>query len=97
LNGLNYTTKVIEPISGRVMEVYTKEPELQFYGGNFLDGSITGKDKKKYGYRRAFCLETQHFPDSPNKPQFPSVVLNPAEKYYSICIYKLRPLQGKIE
>lgn len=87
MNGLNYATKVIEPISGRVMEVYTNELGLQFYGGNFLDGSITGKDKKN-GHRRAFCLETQHFPDSPNKPQFPSVVLNPTEKYYSICIYK---------
>lgn len=86
--GHNYAAKVVEPISGRVMEVYTNEPGLQFYGGNFLDGSIIGKEGKSYKYRTAFCLETQHFPDSPNKKNFPNTVLNPGEEYYSICIYK---------
>ena len=86
--GLNYAARVVEPISGRVMEVYTNEPGLQFYGGNFLDGSILGKEDKPYKYRTAFCLETQHFPDSPNQPHFPDTRLNPGEEYYSICIYK---------
>jgi len=88
LEGLNYAAKVIEPISGRTMEVYTNEPGLQFYGGNFLDGSVIGKHKNKYKYRTAFCLETQHFPDSPNQPNFPTTKLNPGEEYYSVCIYK---------
>ncbi len=88
LSGLNYAAKVIEPVSGRRMEVYTNEPGLQFYGGNFLDGTITGKRGKAYDFRGAFCLETQHFPDSPNHAHFPSTVLNPGEEYYSICVYK---------
>ncbi len=86
--GYNYAAKVIEPTSGRTMEVYTNEPGLQFYGGNFLDGSIIGKEGKTYKHRTAFCLETQHFPDSPNNEHFPSTKLNPEEEYYSICIYK---------
>ncbi|MDD7885122.1 aldose epimerase family protein [Flavivirga sp. 57AJ16] len=88
LEALNYAAKVKEPVSGRIMEVFTNEPGLQFYGGNFLDGSIKGKDGKAYKYRTAFCLETQHFPDSPNNSHFPSTVLNPGKQYYSICIYK---------
>ncbi|MBC7847437.1 MAG: galactose mutarotase [Flavobacterium sp.] len=88
LNGLNFAAKILDPISGRQMEVYTNEPGLQFYGGNFLDGSVVGKDKKTYHHRTAFCLETQHFPDSPNKEHFPSTRLNPGMEYYSICIYK---------
>ncbi len=88
LEGYNYAAKVIEPISGRTMEVFTNEPGLQFYGGNFLDGSIIGKEDKPYNHRTAFCLETQHFPDSPNKEHFPSTVLKPGEEYHSICIYK---------
>ena len=88
----NYAAKVVEPISGRVMEVYTNEPGLQFYGGNFLDGTV-GKDGKSYKHRTAFCLETQHFPDSPNKKHFPSTQLNPEDKYYSICIYKFSTLK----
>ena len=86
--GLTFAARVIEPESGRTLEVYTNEPGLQFYGGNFLDGSDTGKEGKVYGYRSAFCLETQHFPDSPNKPGFPSVILNPGEEYKSVCVYK---------
>jgi aldose 1-epimerase len=88
LEGLNYAAKVIEPVSGRTLEVYTNEPGLQFYGGNFLNGTQIGKNNKLYEYRTAFCLETQHFPDSPNKMHFPTTTLNPGEEYYSICIYK---------
>lgn len=88
LDGLNYAAKVIEPISGRVMEVLTNEPGLQFYGGNFLDGTVVGKTGKTYDFRGAFCLESQHFPDSPHHPHFPSTVLQPGEGYYSVCIYR---------
>jgi len=77
-----------EPTSGRVIEVYTTEPGVQLYSGNFLDGSITGKSGKVYKKHYGFCLETQHFPDSPNKPNFPSVVLRPGETYTTITIYK---------
>ncbi len=87
-NGLTYAARVVAPKTGRTMEVYTNEPGLQFYSGNFLDSSETGKRGKVYEHRSAFCLETQHFPDSPNKPGFPSVILNPGEKYKSICVYK---------
>ena len=86
--GLNYAAKVIEPESGRTLEVFTNEPGIQFYGGNFMNGSDSGKGGKVFGYRGALALETQHFPDSPNKPEFPSTILNPGEEYYSICIYK---------
>jgi aldose 1-epimerase len=79
---------VYEPESGRVMEVWSTEPGLQFYGGNFLDGSITGKGGWVYQYRNGFCLEPQHFPDSPNQPDFPSVVLKPGQVYKNTIIYK---------
>jgi aldose 1-epimerase len=79
---------VYEPDSGRSMEVWTQEPGVQFYSGNFLDGSITGKDGAVYEHRSGFCLETQHFPDSPNHDNFPSVVLNPDEVYKTRTIYK---------
>lgn len=79
---------VYEPASGRMMEVYTTEPGLQFYGGNFLNGQAVGKAGKPYAFRSAFCLETQHFPDSPNQPQFPSTVLRPGETYHHVCAYK---------
>jgi aldose 1-epimerase len=85
---LELAAKVYEPTSGRVMEVYTVEPGIQFYSGNFLDGSITGKSGKVYKKHYGFCLETQHFPDSPNKPEFPSVVLKPGEKYSTETVYK---------
>lgn len=87
-DGYYFAARVVEPFSGRVMEVYTNEPGLQFYGGNFLDGSITGKERKKYHHRSAFCLESQHFPDSPNQKHFPPTLLTPKEEYYSICVYK---------
>ena len=77
-----------EPNSGRFMEIYTTEPGIQFYSGNFLDGTITGKSGTKYGFRNGFCLETQHYPDSPNQPQFPSTVLRPGETYSTKTIEK---------
>jgi len=85
---LSLAARVYEPGTGRVMEVYTTEPGMQFYSGNFLDGSITGKGSQVYQKRSAFCLETQHFPDSPNKPNFPSTVLKPGQHYSSTTIYK---------
>ncbi len=86
--GLNHAAKVVEPTSGRTLEVYTNEPGIQFYGGNFMTGKDSGKGGKVFAYRGAFCLETQHFPDSPNKPEFPSTILNPGQEYYSVCVYK---------
>ena len=80
--------QVHEPTSGRVLEVYTTEPGVQFYSGNFLDGTINGKGGKIYNHRYGFCLETQHFPDSPNKPQFPSTVLRSGENYTQTTIFK---------
>lgn len=80
--------RVVEPNSGRVLEVWSDQPGLQFYAGNFLDGSITGKDGKVYQRRTAIAMEPQHFPDSPNKPQFPSVELKPGETYHSTIEYK---------
>lgn len=80
--------RVYEPRSGRVMEVLTTEPGLQFYTGNFLDGSIVGKGGKSYGHRNGFCMETQHYPDSPNHPDFPSTILAPGDVYQSTTIYR---------
>ncbi len=78
---------VLEPTSGRTLEVRTTQPGVQLYSGNFLDGSITGKGGRRYGHRSGFCLETQHFPDSPNEPVFPSVVLRPGEEYAEETIF----------
>lgn len=85
---ISYAAKVLEPESGRTMEVYTNEPGLQFYTGNFLDGTAIGKEGVPYVFRGAFCMETQHYPDSPNKPDFPSAILEPGQEYYSVCVYK---------
>lgn len=79
---------VYEPTSGRVMEVLTTEPGLQFYAGNFLDGTRVGKSGKKYVYRSGFCLETQHYPDSPNQPKFPNTILRPGETLRSTTIHR---------
>ncbi len=79
--------RVYETTSGRVMEVSTTEPGIQFYSGNFLDGSITGKEGHVYKHRTGFCLETQHFPDSPNKPKFPSTILRPGQQYDTRTVY----------
>lgn len=88
---LTLAATVYEPTSGRVMEVWTTEPGVQFYAGNFLDGSNIGKEGKAYKHRYGFCLETQHFPDSPNKQdneKFPSVVLRPGKQFESQTIYR---------
>jgi aldose 1-epimerase len=86
--GLELGVRVYEPTTGRVMEVYTTEPGVQFYAGNFLDGSNVGKGGKVYEYRSAICLEAQHFPDSPNQPRFPTVELEPGQEYRKTTIYK---------
>ncbi|WP_146598538.1 aldose epimerase family protein [Novipirellula aureliae] len=80
--------KVVEPQSGRVLEVRTTEPGVQFYSGNFLNGRLKGKSGKTYQHRGGFCLETQHYPDSPNQPSFPSTILNPGEEYRSTTTFK---------
>lgn len=85
---LKLAARVYEPTTGRVMEVHTTEPGLQFYSGNFLDGSQVGKNGTAYQHRSGFCLEAQHFPDSPNKPEFPSTVLEPGAVYEQTTIYK---------
>jgi len=76
------------PVTGIQLEVYTTEPGIQVYTGNFLDGTITGKNGAVYAKRNAICLETQKYPDSPNKPNWPSPYLKPGERYTSRCIYK---------
>jgi aldose 1-epimerase len=86
--GLSLAARVTEKTSGRVMEVWTTQPGIQFYSGNFLDGTCIGKGGTPYAYRTGFCLETQHFPDSPNKPSFPSTVLRPGEKFSSTTVYR---------
>ncbi|MBP9900992.1 MAG: galactose mutarotase [Verrucomicrobia subdivision 3 bacterium] len=85
---LTHAATVTEPTSGRVMEVWTTEPGIQFYTGNFLDGSITGKGGWTYQARNGFCFEPQHFPDSPNQPSFPTTVLKPGQTYQNTIIYK---------
>jgi aldose 1-epimerase len=85
---LALAARVEEPESGRVMEVWTDQPAIQLYTGNFLDGSVVGKGGKAYKKHYAFCLETQHYPDSPNRPNFPSTVLRPGETFRSVSLYK---------
>jgi aldose 1-epimerase len=85
---LALAARAYEPTTGRVMEVYTTEPGVQFYTGNFLDGSITGKGGQVYQQRYGFCLETQHFPDSPNQPKFPSTTLKPGQRYATTTSYR---------
>lgn len=79
---------VHDPASGRVLEVLTTEPGIQFYGGNFLDGTLTGKSGSKYLFRGGFCLETQHYPDSPNQKSFPSSILRPGKTFRSVTVYR---------
>lgn len=86
--GLVLAARVMDPKSGRIVECYTTEPGVQFYTANFLDGTIRGKDGKVYGHRSAFTLETQHFPDSPNQPKFPSTELKPGETYHQTTVFK---------
>ncbi|HUL45284.1 MAG TPA: aldose epimerase family protein [Bacteroidota bacterium] len=85
---LSLAAKVFEPASGRIMEVWTTEPGLQFYSGNFLDGTAQGKSGRVYGKHYGFCLEAQHFPDSPHEPTFPAVVLRPGDRYHQETIYQ---------
>jgi aldose 1-epimerase len=85
---LSFAARAEDPESGRIMEVYTTEPGLQFYSGNFLDGTLKGKSGCWYIRRGGFCLETQHYPDSPNQPQFPDTILRPGKIFRSQTIYK---------
>ena len=88
-NDLTFAASLYHPGSGRLMEVFTTEPGIQFYSGNFLDGTLTNtKGGAKYVKHYALCLETQHFPNSPNQPNFPSTILKPGETYKHTCIYK---------
>jgi aldose 1-epimerase len=87
-SGLELAARVHEPSTGRILEIHTTEPGVQFYSANFLDGTITGKQGRVYKQHYAFCLETQHFPDSPNHPSFPSTILSPGQTYHSRTVYK---------
>jgi len=87
-DSLHLAARVYDPDSGREMAVLTTEPGLQFYSGNFLDGSLTGKEGVAYSKRSGFALETQHFPNSPNEPDFPSTILYPDETYTSRTVYR---------
>jgi aldose 1-epimerase len=80
--------ELYDPTSGRVMQVFTTEPGIQFYSGNFLDGTIKGKSGAVYGHRSGLCLETQHFPDSPNQPNFPSTALKKGQGYHSVTEFR---------
>jgi len=86
-DGLELAARVMEPTTGRTLEIHTTEPGLQFYSGNFLDGTLTGKGGQTYGHRTGFCLETQHYPDSPNQPSFPSTILRPGEEYRTRTVF----------
>ena len=84
---LEEAAEVYEPSSGRVLKVLTDQPGIQFYSGNFLDGSVKGKGGKSLELRSALCLETQHFPDSPNDSDFPSTELKPGKRYHTVTVY----------
>jgi aldose 1-epimerase len=86
--GVRLAAEVFDPKSGRVLQVFTLEPGIQFYSGNFLDGTVRGKAGKLYAHRTGFCLETQHFPDSPNHANFPSTTLKPGQTYHSTTIFR---------
>ncbi len=88
LGKFGLAARITEPSTGRVLEVWSDQPGVQFYCGNFLDGTLTGKGGKVYQRRTAFCLEPQHYPDSPNKPQFPTTELKPGETYHCTIVYK---------
>jgi aldose 1-epimerase len=86
-SGLQLAARATDPKSGRTLEIRTTEPGIQFYSGNFLDGKLTGKQGVQYKHRTGFCLETQHFPDSPNQPKFPATTLRPGAEYRSTTVY----------
>jgi aldose 1-epimerase len=85
--GLNLAAKLVDPSSGRVLSILTTEPGIQFYSGNFLSGTLYGTSGRQYRQGDGLALETQHFPDSPNKPQFPSTTLRPGETYNTTTVY----------
>jgi len=87
-DGMQLAATLYEPKSGRLLEVITKEPAIQFYGGNFLDGRLKGKSGRPYNHRNGLCLETQHSPDSPNRPEWATTILKPGERYETTTIYK---------
>ena len=87
-NELSLIGSLYHPGSGRYMEIYTTQPGVQFYTGNFLNGTLTGKNGQKYIQHSGLCLETQHFPDSPNQPSFPNTILKPGETYHEVTVYK---------
>jgi aldose 1-epimerase len=92
---LELAARVEEPTTGRVLEVLTTEPGVQFYSGNFLEGTITGKGGHVYTRRTGFCLETQHYPNSPNQPNFPSTILRPGETYTSKTVFRFSTAAAK--
>jgi aldose 1-epimerase len=85
---LRLAARMYDPGSGRTMDIHTTQPGIQFYDGNLLDASITGKGGKVYVKHYGFCLETQHFPDAPNQPNFPSTVLRPGEEYQEVTVHR---------
>ncbi len=89
-DALRHAATLKDPQSGRVMEIHTNQPAIQFYGGNFLDGTVTGKKGIKYQFRTGLCLETEGFPDSPNHRHFPSPVLRPGQKYHHVMVHKFK-------
>ena len=92
--GLALAARVVEPLSGRALAVFTTEPGVQFYSGNFLDGTLTGTGGRPYQRGAGFALETQHFPDSPNQPSFPSTVLRPGQTFRSTTVYRFGVASG---
>jgi aldose 1-epimerase len=93
-HGLNLAAKLVDPSSGRVLSILTEEPGIQFYSGNFLDGTLYGTSGRQYRQGDGLALETQHFPDSPNKPQFPSTTLRPGETYSTTTVYAFSTKDG---
>ena len=83
----HHAARVVDPLSGRTLDIFTDQPGVQFYSGNFLDGTIHGKGGQVYGHRWALALETQHFPDSPNHPSFPSTILRPGHAFNSRTVF----------
>ena len=92
---LVHAARLVEPTSGRTVDIHTTEPGVQFYSGNFLDGTIKGKGGRVYAHRSGLCLETQHFPDSPNHPGFPSTILRPGATYRSRTVFAFGVLRGQ--
>ena len=88
--GMHPAATVYEPTTGRILDVTTDQPGVQFYTGNFLDGKLTGAGSVNYPQHYGFCLETQHFPDSPNQPTFPSTILKPGDTFRSTTVYQFR-------